>query len=346
LSSLSRVITWLGLAASLSFTILFFYRPDATGVAPIVPVTGSSSVVRFLAVGDINLGRAAGQKILGGDTLFPFENVANTLKEYDLVFGNLESQLSNQDGETQHPENNYIFTGPPAGAVSLDRAGINVVSTANNHALDYGLAGLTETIRYLRESGVESVGTNERADLLYRPLLIVKNNIRFAFFACTEIMNIADRSWRNVVCKADTTSLFPEIRFWKDSVDIVVVSFHGGTEYGEEASPGTLWFANGVLSAGAQVFLGHHPHVSYGIIEDQRRLIVPSLGNFVFLQPQRYWAQRSFAIEIEFEKTGRSTVIKRYRPLPVRCGLQPTFLPQGEESMMIAQRIQSFSRVM
>ncbi|HEX9656754.1 MAG TPA: CapA family protein [Bacteroidota bacterium] len=325
---------------------MFFYRPEPGEQSFAVPVAGNSTVVRFLAVGDINLGRLAGQKILGGDTLFPFENIATTLKEYDLVFGNLESQLSNQDGETQHPDNNYIFTGPPAGAVSLHRAGFHVVSTANNHALDYGYAGLSETIRYLRANWVESVGTSEHMDSLYRPLLMVRKNIRFAFFACTEIMNTADRSWSKVVCKADTTLLLPEIRFWKDSVDVVIVSFHGGTEYGEEASPGTLWFANCVLVAGAHVFLGHHPHVSYGIIEDHGRLIVPSLGNFVFLQPQRYWAQRSFALEIEFEKTGENIVLTKYRPLPIRCGLQPEFLPQGEEAMMIAQRIQSFSRVM
>ncbi len=339
-------MAWLGLAAGVSFVILFFYRPDANERSPLPHGAANTSIVRFLALGDINLGREAGQRLFRGDTLFPFENVVSTLREYDLVFGNLESQLSNQDGETQHPDNNYIFTGPPAGAASLHRAGINIVSTANNHALDYGRAGLAETIRHLRESGVKSVGTSESPDSLFCPLLVVKNNILFAFFACTEIMNTADRSWRNVVCHADTTVLLPEIRFWKDSADVVIVSYHGGTEYGEAASPGTLWFAGCVLAAGADVFLGHHPHVSYGIIEDHGRLIVPSLGNFVFLQPQRYWTQRSFAIEIVFEKVGGRTSLRNYRPLPVRCGLQPEFLSQGEESTIIAQRIQSFSRVM
>ena len=116
-----------------------------------------------------------GQRILRGDTLWPFENVLTVFREYDAVFVNLESNLSNRNGETQSPDNNLIFTGPPAGAWTLNRAGVTVVSTANNHALDYGRAAKDSTIRYLTQAGVLFAGTAAKREELYEPAVFERN---------------------------------------------------------------------------------------------------------------------------------------------------------------------------
>jgi poly-gamma-glutamate capsule biosynthesis protein CapA/YwtB (metallophosphatase superfamily) len=121
----------------------------------------SDSVVNvsLLALGDINLGRTVGQEILKGKTDFPFERFNNVLARAEVVFANLECPITDQNGETQSPKSNVIFCAPPNAGATLRRAGITVVSTANNHAFDYGLKGLQETIKFLRKDSIRLTGT-------------------------------------------------------------------------------------------------------------------------------------------------------------------------------------------
>ncbi|MBP1653798.1 MAG: hypothetical protein H6Q28_354 [Bacteroidetes bacterium] len=317
---------------------------DSTAVRADTVAAGSTSV-RLLALGDVNLAREVGRRILGGDTLWPFVNVDRELREYDIVFVNLESNLSDQDGETQHPDNNLIFSGPPAGAWALRNAGVSVVSTANNHALDYGRAAKDSTIRYLRQAGVLWSGTANVRDSLYEPAILERNGIRFAFFAVTAIMNMPGDWWKGHVAFADTGKLLPRIRAWRENVDVVVVSYHGGNEYQDRPHRPLREFAEAVLNNGGDLFLGHHPHVPYGIVSVGKGIAAHSLGNFVFHQPQRYWTRRSFGLAVTFTRAGGRTSISDWRVLPLRAGNQPAFLPPGAEADTVAARVRALSSI-
>ena len=317
---------------------------DGLSFSAEIESAGDTSRVRFIAVGDINLGRVVGQRILEGDTLFPFVHVRDLFQSYDIVFGNLECQLSDQDGETQHPGNNLIFTGPPGGAASLSKGGFTHVSTANNHALDYGVEALEETITNLRDARVAFAGTGITNEDLYRPLLFEMNGIRFAMFACTDVMNIEDRFWTAYVTEADSAKLFPRIRAVRSTVDFIFVSYHGGGEYSDKPSKATRQFAHGVLDAGADLFLGHHPHVVQGIEHVGSKLIVYSLGNFAFYQPFAFWTQRSFALEAEIRMDERGARIDRYSLKPLIASNQPQFLQSGDEQQAVHRRIDLLSR--
>lgn len=313
-------------------------RPDRA-VRPGV----SESRIRLLAVGDINLGRSVGQRILKGDTLFPFAGVCDTLRGYDIVFGNLESCLSDQNGETQSPDNNLVFTGPPAGAESLERGGVQIVSTANNHALDYGLDGLKETAANLKRAGVAFVGTAAGGGSLIGPLVLERGGIRLAFFACTDIMNRPGDGWKKYVAPADTAILLPKIREIRQRVDLIVVSYHGGEEYAARPAKRTREFGRALVKAGAALVLGHHPHVPYGIERLQDGLIVPSLGNFVFRQPGRFWTQRSFALSVTIVKDSLGTRLEGYEALPLLAGARPTFALARADRDTIEYRVHSLS---
>ncbi len=311
-----------------------------------MPVEGAGSGkgrIRLLALGDINLGRSVGQQILNGDTLYPFALVRDTLKAYDVVFGNLESCLSDQHGETQSPDNNLVFTGPPAGAVALERGGVQIVSTANNHALDYGLAGLQETAVNLRRAGVAFVGTAGDSGALCGPVVLERAGIRLAFFACTNIMNRPGSRWKRFVAGADTSILLPMIRKIRNKVDLVIVSYHGGDEYAGQPSKRTLEFGRALIDAGAALSLGHHPHVPFGIERHAEGVIVPSLGNFVFRQPARFWTEHSFALSATIEKDSVGTRIERCDVLPLRAGARPTFELTSAERDSITQRVSRLS---
>jgi len=302
-----------------------------------------SAQVRFLAVGDINLGRKMGRMILAGDTLAPFQFVRDRFAEYDLVFGNLECPVSEQGGLTEHPQNNIIFTAPPAAAWSLARGGVHLVSTANNHALDYGASAVHETRKWLDSAGVLHAGTAGDPSKLYEPLLVVRNGVRMAFFACTEFVNDSPRGWTAVVAAGDTSLLFPRMRVWRDSVDFLILSYHAGQEYTDKPTEMVQRFCRGAVDAGADLVLGHHAHVPHRIERYRNGWIAHSLGNFVFRQPGRFWTQHGIGLSVTFKRTDRGRTLEDLRVLPVRCDFQPVFLEPGPAYDRVLDRVRGLS---
>src|SRR5438477_517232 len=121
------------------------------------PVEAAPSIV-LAAGGDVNFGRECGQAILKDVTYDPFAGLNTAWTSADVRFVNLESQLSDQHGLTQSPLHRLIFTGPPGGADVLAQAHVSLVSTANNHAWDYGKGALLETIENLERAQVPFAG--------------------------------------------------------------------------------------------------------------------------------------------------------------------------------------------
>lgn len=300
--------------------------------------------VTLRAFGDVSFGRSVGQEILAGRIDFPFDSAASLLRA-DLVFVNLESQLTDQHGETQHPTDRLIFCGPPQAAQSLKRAGITIVSTANNHAFDYGLKGLLETIALLNEAGIAFVGTQADSAGPIRPLIVEKNGIRLGFVAYTEFVNVKG-NWRGRISLFDTRTAREQIRQLRaEGANIVIASYHGGAEYVDESPQRTRQQMRLLIDAGADIVLGHHPHVPQGIERYKGGLLFLSLGNFVFYQPQRYWTQRSIGAELTFMRDDTGVRLIRARLLPLRVGQQPSPLHDANERQELLRRIRSLSNV-
>jgi poly-gamma-glutamate capsule biosynthesis protein CapA/YwtB (metallophosphatase superfamily) len=297
--------------------------------------------VRMIAFGDINLGRVVGQKILKGDIDFPFKNIREITDSFDIVFANLESQLSDQKGETQDPKYNLVFTGPPEGGKTLADFGITLVSTANNHAFDYGKRALFETIENLDENNIAHVGTQRAPEYLYDPVVCVVKGIRFAVFGVTALMNVR-KGWQGNIAWADTSRLFPKIREIAPNVDVVIVSCHGGIEYAEAPAPNIKKFARECLAQGVMLFIGHHPHVTFGILREGKGYIVHSLGNFVFYQPQHFWTQLSYGIDVKFVKDSVTRIVS-LRCIPIKAGMQPSVLSDTVLVLALKRRTQTLS---
>lgn len=238
------------------------------------------------AGGDVNFGRECGQAILADPTYDPFQFVRPLWRDADVTFVNLESQLSDQGGETQSPRNRLIFTGPPGGAETLARAGIDVVSTANNHAWDYGRSALFETLDNLARAGVKNVGTGKTFEDAYAPAIVKVGSRSVAVFAVTHIWNQGDfatHEGRNYVAWARLNLMRGALKKARAENDVVLFSYHGGAEY-IDAPPGpSRRFMESVMATGfVDAVIGHHPHVPQGVGWSQKRPIFYSLGNFVF----------------------------------------------------------------
>jgi poly-gamma-glutamate synthesis protein (capsule biosynthesis protein) len=293
--------------------------------------------------GDVNLGRNLGKEILKGNIEYPLKNVRNVLRRADAVFVNLESPLTDQNGETESPYTNYVFCGPPAGARVLKRGGVTIVSTANNHAYDYALKGLSETIRSLDSAGIRHVGTSVDSVRFFPPAVVQRHGIKVGFLAYTEFVN-GKEEWQGRISVYDSIRARKEIAKLRRAADVVIVSFHGGSEYSEAPRPLTLRRMRSLIRAGADIVVGHHPHVPQGVEEMGGKLIFYSLGNFVFNQSDT-WAKRSFGVELKLLKQGRHISLESVALIPIRAYKQPsTGLPETEFREMV-ERLKKTSNV-
>ncbi|HEY3666308.1 MAG TPA: CapA family protein [Polyangiaceae bacterium] len=282
-------------------------RPSAAWTSEL-PARASSPArksVVLAAAGDVNLGRACGQRLLGDASYDPMRGVAPIWATADLRFVNLESALSDQHGETQSPHHGLVFTGPPAGADALARAGVGVVSTANNHAWDYAGRGLLETLQNLDRAGVAHAGTGADEVDAYQPAIVRINGLSVAFFAVTQVWNLGvfnEEEARHHVAWADFARLQSALARARTEYDFVVVSYHGGEEYTEVPLPKTRTFVSEVMSLGVDVVIGHHPHVPQGVGWYGARPVFYSLGNFVFDgRPALPWTRVSFIARLRLE---------------------------------------------
>ena len=298
-----------------------------------------TDTLRLYAVGDINLGRRlAKERLLEGDTLYPFLALRDSLAAADITFGNLESPIAPDSSAA--PDSVGVFTAPSAAAAALARAGFDVVSTANNHAWDGGPAAVEETMRRLTRVGVRFVGSGFGRDMAEQPVILERRGWRVAFFALTRAWNPAPYTFYShagsqFIAWGDTGRIYPAIRELKASgrADLVVVSMHGGTEYVDTPPKHMQDLARGLVDAGADLILAHHPHVLQPVVWYRRKPIVQSLGNFVFLQDDP-WTRLSAILRVVVTPDRRL----RLSAIPVRAGHQPT-LASGAAADSVRRRL-------
>ncbi|MCH7812278.1 MAG: CapA family protein [Chloroflexi bacterium] len=253
-----------------------------TATAPPSPTATSTPdrVVTIAAVGDVMLGRNLTGWMEERGAFYPFERIATLLQDADLTVANLEVALTER-GEPQ--DKAYLFRAPPRFAVGLAKAGIDVVSLANNHVADYGREGVEDTLAALDQIGVlhAGAGLNEAAAL--RPAFADVDGLRIAFLAYTDILRNTFASGDNYgVAQAQEEAIAAGVRAAREQADVVVVMLHSGTEYATAPNPAQRGFARAAIDAGALLVLGHHPHVLQGWERYGGGLIVYSLGDFVF----------------------------------------------------------------
>ncbi len=268
-----------------------------------------------MAGGDVSLGREQGQRILAEPAYDPLRFVRPWLAGADLRFVNLESQLSEQKGETQSPHHKLVFTGPPGGAEVLRAAGIDLVSLANNHAWDYGRRGFDETLDNLARVGIAHVGVSRAPGKHYEPTVVRVRDWSVAFFAVTHIWNAGRYSThpgRHHVAWASWPELAARVEAAHRAHDLVVLSYHGGVEYADTPYPPAKRFIEMAMQSGhVDVLLGHHPHVPRGVGWFGDRPALYSLGNLVFdKRSDKRWERTSFMarLTVARERAGRPAV--------------------------------------
>lgn len=259
-------------------------RVSAQSVATSSPSTDQADVfIRVAAVGDVMLGTDYPENRLapedGGELL---EAASSLLQQADLAFANLEGVLLD-GGEPRkvckNPRHCYLFRSPARYAQHLKRAGIDVLSLANNHARDFGEEGRTASMQTLANIDLHHTG------LLGDIARIEVKGKKVAMIAFAPFANANDM--------LDLEQAHQAISRLSEQNDIVIVSIHAGAEgdnvmylpfasevYRGEQRGDSVAFAHRVIDAGADLVIGHGPHVPRAMELYRGRLIAYSLGNF------------------------------------------------------------------
>ena len=254
---------------------------------------------RLIFAGDVMFSRAVRREILGThDSSMPFRKIAPLLKASDITFVNLESPFSDVG---PYSAGGLVFHAAPEMVEGLKLAGVNIASTANNHARDCGSHGVEFTLRWLRSHGIRPVGSAETEGAAHEGVVFAHNGVRFGFLGYT--FDQKNGNWKDIdprIALADPMAMSRDVAALRQRCDVVIVSMHNGVEYQPKPSEAQIAFAHAAIDAGAKLVMGHHPHVVQPSERYRDGLIYYSLGNFVFDQYQREATQHGEVVQISF----------------------------------------------
>ena len=212
------------------------------------------------------------------------EEILAEMQNADIMMVNHEFQFSTR-GEPMEDKQFTFQTDPKNVQILLD-LGIDIVSLANNHSLDFGQDALQDTFVTLDEAGILYAGAGDSKERAEELQVIEVNGKKFGFLAATRVIPVAGWDVRNkqpgLFTTYDDTRLVERIRESKEECDFLTVYVHWGIEREEYPEEYQNVIAKHCVEAGADVIIGAHPHVLQGIEFIEGKPIFYSLGNYIF----------------------------------------------------------------
>ncbi len=262
--------------------------------------------ITILLTGDVMLGRTVMTTSLDkNDPTYPFREVSDVLKSADITFINLENPVVTNCPETVV---GLIFCADPKMVQGLTYAGVDIVNLANNHSKNYGQSGVDQTVNYLKQANIASIGLNNVT-------MKQSSNVKFAFVGFDKSQQANPKltqDEKNLLIKANLES------------DVLIVAMHWGVEYQNKALPGVRALAKELVDLGAEVVVGHHPHW----VQDWETIgdtpVFYSLGNFIFDQMWSENTRKGMAVRLTFD--GVKLVKQEFLPVFMQNHAQPRFV--------------------
>lgn len=252
-----------------------------------LPPTGFS--LKLAATGDIMLGRGVASAHEDENWDQALAVLAPHFEAIDLVFANLESPIT----DAPLVRETYDLRAPTQARLALSTSGIDLLSLANNHVGDSGPTGITDTIQTLTSVGITPIGPEES------PLITLSKGIRLAWFAFDDILQ-----------PLDETRARDALSDVRRRADLIIVSIHWGSEGVSTPNERQRFLAQELANAGADIILGHHPHVLqpvewvWGESRGRPTLVAYSLGNALFDQSAPPAARHSALLMIVVDRLG------------------------------------------
>ncbi|PZE21168.1 CapA family protein [Paenibacillus xerothermodurans] len=245
-------------------------------------ITGGQSV-RLSFVGDVIFAGNVEELLKRNGWDYPYRYVHDYIHKADISVANLETPISKR-GTPQSKE--YVYRSSPDALRSFKAAGFDVVTTANNHILDYGQEALLDTLDELDKAGIKRVGTGRNSDEAYRPAIVEHNGIKVAFVGFSRVAPAvswyAGKQTPGVAETYSTKLALEAVSQARQQADLVVVLAHWGVERTDRPVKEQTDLAHKYINQGADLVIGSHPHVLQGFEQYKGKWIAYSMGNFIF----------------------------------------------------------------
>ena len=264
----------------------------------------SPTKTTIVFTGDVMLGRSVmGESLDNNDLYYPFRNVSSYLRDSDITMVNLENPITKN---CQRTVGGYTFCTTPEIARGLSYSGVDIVNLANNHTLNYGKDGFSETQKYLGQMGIKYVGKDNLE-------IIRKNGTVFGFLGFDLVSN-----------GYDLEKIYKLTNESDKQVDVLIVNMHWGNEYESEPNSLQKTVAKKLVQNGADIITGHHPHwvQSFDYVEG-----IPtyySLGNFIFDQSWSEKTKEGLLVKFSFDGSDIDTIEEKR--VYMRNFAQPEFV--------------------
>ncbi len=259
-----------------------------------------------------------------------FNDVRKIFMKDDFTVINLECALTNS---TKYADKQYVYRGKPEYAKILSYSDVELVSLANNHSHDYLEKGFSDTISALNKESVKYA-------YYYKIQIMKKGNIKAAFIS-VDYWNCSKEMLKNYLNKAD-----------KLGADLKILSIHWGTNYEQNYDSKQKYFGHLAVDLGADLILGHHPHILQGIEIYKDVPIVYSLGNFCYAGKRNLGNERNTMIfQMEFDFEGKKLDGTKCKIIPTYMSnknpqntYRPTIVTSSNEKTKILKQVYSLSK--
>ena len=318
-------------------------------------IDGNRKEIDIVVVGDVVISRTPPEEA--------FAKVLGELKSGSFSCCNFEVPLSNK-GIPQFSKFETLHADPEM-IQGYVHAGFKVVSLANNHAMDYGPEALAETIDLLDGNGILYAGAGKNSPRAWAPLFFDEAGIRFAFlsFATEAFPGYGaqpDRPGIAVIRRdplygptcvnpIDAEAMKEKIKAARKESDFIIVAFHWGLSQSRALTQSQLFLGRAAVNAGADLVIGHHPHVLQGMEAYRGSLILYSMGNFVFdLVPHFFGpaTRESGLVKVRLSRNKVKEAI--FLPALINEQGQPEFIdgkhPKSAEILQLLQMLSALQK--
>ncbi len=239
-------------------------------------------------LGDVMLGRLVNDFLKHAPPEYPWGNTLRILGQADARICNLECVISDRGEPWSVEHKAFHFRSDAKNVAVLKAAKIDAVTLANNHTLDFGPKALTDTLDNLDQAGIKRAGAGRHAAEARQPARFTVTGMNIALFAATDNepaweatdapgtqylpISIDDRRGRR---------LFERVTSAKQAGDLVIASLHWGPNWGDDPLPEHVAFGRSLVEAGADIVVGHSPHIVRGVELYRKKPILYSTGDFI-----------------------------------------------------------------
>lgn len=295
-----------------------------------------SQPITLTFVGDVMMDRGVRRSIernFASDYGALFANTAY-LADADIAFANLEGPVAVSG---RNVGSKYSFHMDPATLAPLRSSGIDIVSFANNHVGDWTIEAFSETLENLTAHNILYAGAGANKAAVTTPTIIAVRGMRIGFLAATDVgPNWLKATESNPgILLASDPDLSTIIANAKEQVDVLVVSYHWGDEYAP-ANARQVSLAHAAIDAGADIVVGHHPHVMERVETYNDKLIFYSLGNFIFDQSFSVHTMRGMVAHVSIDPITKG-LTSRIEVSPLSRQFIPQPLVPFDESMLVTK---------